>query len=172
MIIHYIMHTLNNPHRQITCKRSELCWDCATVLHSTASSVVVGTRLGKVALAVVCRRSAEEEPEAAAWWVLEQMWREKRLTVPESRLELTPHRLDTWSSHAEKVKRHHEGFMLKQRVRGKKDWRWLREKKRKGGGLKFYVCMWSTEWPVRQQTGFSCTAPLELLTDASRQNKL
>lgn len=99
-------HTLSNPHRQITWTCSEPVLDCAMAPYSSTSSTVVGVRLGKVALAAVRRRSAGVQPEAVGWWVLEQMWREKRLTVLQSRPELTPHCLDTWSLHAEKEMRH------------------------------------------------------------------
>lgn len=49
------------------------------------------------------------------------MRREKRLTVPQSQLELTPHRPDTWSLHAEKEMRHMKSYNKREeRVKGLK----------------------------------------------------
>lgn len=60
MIIYCIMHARLQPTQRITCSES-----CLTVLFRVSHSRDVGVRLGKVALAGVCQRSAGVEPEAA-----------------------------------------------------------------------------------------------------------
>lgn len=106
--------------------------------------------------------------------MLGQMRREKRLTVPQSRLGFAPHRVDTWSPARREGKETHEGSLLKTKGgRGGGGGKGLEVtgREERDSGRQFCSVVLHAVNRVAGAAGFRRAACLELLTAARRQNK-